>query len=199
MPVVAKDLVAGGRATLLGLLLGAFGVRRSRRRILHRAPATSALESSQPCSGPEARWCLRSRSSGWYAHLAITMAALAVAGAGWSADARHDVQRHGADVGTAPGSSRACAGAATRWPHSAESRREAGSGASAQPACGVRSTLLIASAAMLILAALLGRWFAVVALGPSGTSDPLHRAQWSEHRGCLSTSARARSSYRSSA
>ena len=186
MPVVAKDLVAGGPATY-GLLLGAFGVGAVGGAfcIAHLRRRLSTESTVQWAGGA---LVLAIALVGLSTHLAITMAALVVAGAGWVltlATFNVTVQM------SAP--RWVVARALALYQMAAFGGVAAGSWLWGECAAdiGVRSTLLIASAAMLISAPL--PVAAVVALGRAEL-DPLHRAQ--EHTAGLRR-ARARSSYRS--
>jgi len=169
MPVVAKDLVAGGPATY-GLLLGAFGVGAVGGAfcIAHLRRRLSTESTVQWAGGAlVVAIALVALST----HLAITMAALVVAGAGWVltlATFNVTVQM------SAP--RWVVARALALYQMAAFGGVAAGSWLWGECAAdiGVRSTMLIASAAMLICA-LLGRWLPL-SHSIERNLDPLHRA-----------------------
>jgi MFS family permease len=81
MPVVAKDLVAGG-ATTYGLLLGAFGVGAVGGAV-SIAPLRQRLSTEKLVQSAGAALIAATALVGLSTYLAVTMLALVAAGAGW--------------------------------------------------------------------------------------------------------------------
>jgi len=170
MPVVAKELIAGGPTTY-GLLLGAFGVgavggavciSHLRRRL--------STEATVQWAGAALVFAIA--LLGLSKYLVITMAALVVAGAGWVltlATFNVTVQL------SAP--RWVVARALALYQMAAFGGVAAGSWLWGECAAdiGVGSTMLIASAAML-MCALLGRWLPL-SHSVQRNLDPLHRWQ----------------------